>query len=443
MKSQELATFRDSNENNESIVVDEEEIVNPMNNGDLVQNEQLTFEQQKTEQSLFMKYAIAMIPPDLLIRSILEKQCAIGSYFGFKGLIFGYYAAVIPQLKVLHGLSNIIFGLVLLSAVGGALLSMPLVVYLNRKIGSAKSSVLGAVTTCFLLPILGIDGPIYLLIVGLIGLGFGVAWMDVSKNAQAVLFEKVVQKPKLGGFQCVYAVGGVVGALIGGGLASSSFTLFEDFWIYTPPITIPCVIGYFYFYTQEEEIDIQKKAALELEMKTDPKRFSIVSEKGDVDKMNNEAFVETYPTISIRSSMAIIDYLNTNNQENALSKKEILNGLDYESQSNLGKYQCLCTGKKATSKEVLYGLCFLGAIAFLCDGSIGDWSGIYLSETLNASPFVASIGYSVYQFCVAVCRYNLDSLLLLYPKHVMLQASGILGSLGLGLVVLSPSLGRK
>lgn len=46
----------------------------------------------------------------------------------------------------------------------------------------------------------------------------------------------------------------------------------------------------------------------------------------------------------------------------------------------------------------------------------------------------------MYQSCVAITRSYSDVILLTYPRHRLLQASGLFASLGLGIVVMAPSL---
>lgn len=309
--------------------------------------------------------------PDIEDSKIMEKQLAIGWFFIYNGAIFGFYAAIIPNLKKLHGLSNVIFGLVLLAAVGGAILSMPLVIHLNKKIGSAKSSVVGAIVTTILLPLLGIDGPIWLLIIGLVCLGFGVSWFSTSKNAQAVLLEKVIKKPRMGSFQCVYAIGGVCGALIGGGLSSSKLSLFDDFLIYSPTILMPCLLAYFSFFTHEEEILINKLTTVDSssDLNLDYDKNSPTSPSKRKIQANltinplNEPFASNTEDVSIDEIIP-----NSPHTQDSLR----LTVFSPKTQVDQNKIEAVVSNEPiASSQKILISLCCLGILAYMCDGSIG------------------------------------------------------------------------
>ena len=87
-------------------------------------------------------------------------------------------------------------------------------------------------------------------------------------------------------------------------------------------------------------------------------------------------------------------------------------------------------------------LCCTGALAYMGEGSIGDWSAIYLVINLGSSPVVGTLGFAAFQLAVAIGRFSLDSMIETHgiDRRVLLKVSGVLSLIGLGLVTLAPSL---
>lgn len=76
---------------------------------------------------------------------IVRTQYAIIFYFWLQGLILGDFAAVIPVLKTLHEINDVQLGYILLAAVGGAILSLPIVTISHSYLGAGASVTAGTV----------------------------------------------------------------------------------------------------------------------------------------------------------------------------------------------------------------------------------------------------------------------------------------------------------
>ena len=89
------------------------------------------------------------------------------------GIVLGNWIARIPDIKHLHDLSDGIFGLILMAAVGGGLLGFPLISPLVSRYGSYVGVVVGATCIAILTPFIGFPiAEVWVLVLGLIGLGF-------------------------------------------------------------------------------------------------------------------------------------------------------------------------------------------------------------------------------------------------------------------------------
>jgi hypothetical protein len=90
------------------------------------------------------------------------------------GIILGNWVARIPDVKTAHDLSDGVFGLVLMCAVGGGLLSFPFISPIVNRYGSSVGVLAGALSLAVLVPFIGFPiTQIWVLTLGLCGLGFG------------------------------------------------------------------------------------------------------------------------------------------------------------------------------------------------------------------------------------------------------------------------------
>ncbi|MFD1875583.1 MFS transporter [Hymenobacter bucti] len=81
-------------------------------------------------------------------------------------------------------------------------------------------------------------------------------------------------------------------------------------------------------------------------------------------------------------------------------------------------------------------LCF---ILFLTEGSILDWSAVFLSTERAVKPAWAGLGYTVFSLAMLLGRFTGDVLVRRLGGRVMLSFGGLLAALGLTLTVLVPS----
>jgi MFS family permease len=87
-------------------------------------------------------------------------------------------------------------------------------------------------------------------------------------------------------------------------------------------------------------------------------------------------------------------------------------------------------------------LIVIGLIAFaalVAEGSVGDWSAVYLSEYQGADTKTAAAALTVFAFAMAVMRFLGDRLVHRFGPFAVLQSSGLLAALGLIIALLAPS----
>jgi MFS family permease len=86
-------------------------------------------------------------------------------------------------------------------------------------------------------------------------------------------------------------------------------------------------------------------------------------------------------------------------------------------------------------------LAALGAIAFcalLAEGSVYDWSGVYLTTEAAAAPGVAPLGLAAFSLTMGVGRLAGDAVAERMGSATTVRAGALLGALGLGLALVRP-----
>ncbi len=89
----------------------------------------------------------------------------------------------------------------------------------------------------------------------------------------------------------------------------------------------------------------------------------------------------------------------------------------------------------ASPRGIPLGIVFLGALGFCCslgEGSMNDWSSVYLRDALGTSPAVAAIGFAVFSATMTAFRLLGDRLSAWFGPVVLVRGCGAVAGLGLG-----------
>ena len=76
---------------------------------------------------------------------------------------------------------------------------------------------------------------------------------------------------------------------------------------------------------------------------------------------------------------------------------------------------------------------------YLTEGTIADWSSVYLMDVTHASETIAGRGFAVYAFFMAAGRFIGDDLIARFGNMRVLRAGGVLVVIGLVLIIISPT----
>ena len=85
---------------------------------------------------------------------------------------------------------------------------------------------------------------------------------------------------------------------------------------------------------------------------------------------------------------------------------------------------------------VLIGLGVMALLALLAEGSMGDWSAVYLRLSLGTSAAIAAVGFAAFQLTMAAGRFAGDRLVGRLGSEVVVRASASLAAIGLGAALL-------
>lgn len=340
--------------------------------------------------------------------------CTIGTiwYFFFLGAIIGTWAAIIPSLKLFHHLSDAALGGVLIASIAGALTGVPVSAWIMSKWGTKAATISGALLSVALGPIVGIPGHVGLFVFGVVLLGFAAAISDVSMNSMAVLVEKAGNTKKLGMFHACYAIGGMAGSLYGGSMIACGVSVLNLLIVQSLACLLPSLLASKMIFSKRKEEDI------------------------------NQTFEQANADVQTNQSDYLIPQEGCTSNDGHVTQRDpqdlSINDMNIEEPSN--------NTSTSTSKESkfcsfnLFILCLLGCLAYMSEGSIGDWSSVFLQLSLGANPLVGSLGYFFFQLFVAITRYMSDSVVEKFGHKPILLLSGIISCLGISLVVISPSL---
>ncbi len=162
-----------------------------------------------------------MPPGPLRGRVGLRIRVLVTAFFVLDGLVFANWIVRVPDIKAQVGASTGSLGLALLGVSAGAVLTMTVTGRLCRRFGAERMSVVMGLTLSLavMLPALARSVPI--LAAALFAFGVGYGGLNVAMNSVAVDVIAQIGRPVMPGFHAAYSLGGLLGALAGGALASA------------------------------------------------------------------------------------------------------------------------------------------------------------------------------------------------------------------------------
>ncbi|WP_078869406.1 MFS transporter [Streptomyces sp. NRRL B-1347] len=148
-------------------------------------------------------------------------RLAVSTVFFVTGAAFATWAARVPAVQDRLDLSAGQLAVALVGLSGGAFVGLPLVGGLVARYGSRTVLCVGMAVYLAALAGLAFVPGLALLTAALALFACGNTAVDVAMNTQGVLVERAYARPVLGGFHAMFSLGGIVGAGVGGLVASA------------------------------------------------------------------------------------------------------------------------------------------------------------------------------------------------------------------------------
>lgn len=347
-----------------------------------------------------------------------KAKTAICWFFFMQGLMFGNWGGILPVVKKEQGISNTVLGGILVAAVGGAMIALPLVNAATKRFGSGLSLLVGGLLTVVLACLVGLRENIVIFVFAVMALGFGAGWMDVAMNCQAVLCEKLTRTPTLGLFHSMIAIGGLCGALIGGALMQSGFSVLAEL-VMLSIVQLPFVILLScWLYSYQEEKLLSGTGLLNFDSSLRYEKLGTTESPLDFPQTiirGNNSNERSQQSISLSSTSS--GQLETG-------------GVDVQVYDN--------TKPQEVNYWVVSGVSLLCLLSYFGQGSVGDWSAIFLSEEYETNHVMSVLGLAGFNLCLCCGTFFSDYFVIRWGRNRLLILAGIVSALGLLMVSLSP-----
>jgi MFS family permease len=160
-----------------------------------------------------------------------QARLATNILFFLCGLSFASWASRIPDVKESLQLGDAALGSVLFAMPIGSLSALPVAGILINKYSSRKITLFSMLFYFVSMPLLGNANSVIQLAIALYIFGFGGDLLNISMNVQAVNVEKIQQRSIMSSFHAVFSIGFMIGAALGGIIASHNIPVFNHLTI--------------------------------------------------------------------------------------------------------------------------------------------------------------------------------------------------------------------
>lgn len=158
-------------------------------------------------------------PTGLSVAPPRRARAAVTLLFALMGMTMGSWAARIPGVRAQVGVDDIQWGLIILAAPAGSLITLLVVTRLIGTVGARRLALPGAAAVLVTVPLTAASGRIDVLVVAVFVQGAATGLLATPMNALAVLVERDYRRPIMSGFHAVFSLGQLAGGLTGAAAA--------------------------------------------------------------------------------------------------------------------------------------------------------------------------------------------------------------------------------
>jgi MFS family permease len=150
----------------------------------------------------------------------IKARKALWISFFLMGVVNMAWVPRIPEIKEILGITNGQFGFIFLGSTFGSILAGQFSGRVIHRFGTKGVLMISSLIFPVGLMIMGIATNPWILLAGLILMGFGVVVTDICDNAQAVEVEKIINKKCMTSFHGAWSLGSFVTTIFGGVMAA-------------------------------------------------------------------------------------------------------------------------------------------------------------------------------------------------------------------------------
>jgi predicted MFS family arabinose efflux permease len=330
--------------------------------------------------------------------SVLRRaRIAVSLLFLLYGTILGTWTARIPAVKHRLALTDGQLSLALLAFAAGAIIGMQASGRLVDRYGSTAVMIPAVLADGVLLVGPALAPGLPALAAALLAFGVVHGILNVAMNVNAVEVQRVRQRPMISSCHAVYSIGGFAGAGIGGLFASAALGATPTFLTVTVLVAATSIWA--------------ARWALPRDAAADPAPA-------------DPAPADPAPADSVTA-------------EPVTAEPEAADPV------NAGR---ATADPKTAAGRAMRGVLFLGLLVFCClvgEGAAADWGSVYLRDSLGTGAGLAASAYAAFSIAMMAGRLVGDRLAARLGPVVLVQACGVLASVGLavGLAVNRPLAG--
>ncbi|HEY4462632.1 MAG TPA: MFS transporter [Streptosporangiaceae bacterium] len=316
-------------------------------------------------------------------------RIAVSTYFLLLGLTSAVWVARIPAVKERLALSDGQLGIALLAVPAGLMLGTQAGGRLVDRFGSGRMTQVAGVVSCLLLLAPGIAASMAGLMVALLATGIAGGALDVSMNSHGVRVEIAYRRPVMASMHACYSLGGFAGALFGGAFAWADIGPEPAFVAAgLPAAAVAAGAGRW--------LSGLPPAA---PAGPDPRPAAAAAPPGPP-------------------------------------------GLPHQRSAQHPHEPGPAVSRRALSRTgwLVLALGILGLCALVGEGAAGDWSAVYLHDSLGASAGLAAVGYGVFSVMMTAGRLLGDRLAARLGPVRLVRGCGLLAAAGLTAGLLSHSI---
>ncbi|MER5645642.1 MFS transporter [Streptosporangium sp. NPDC002524] len=309
--------------------------------------------------------------------------------FVLAGLLCGSMTVRIPALSDKLGLSESSVGATLLVWGLGALVTMQSMRGVMTRFGSRSILRVAAPLTAITLALLAVapSFPLVLAASGLFGMAFGA--VDVAMNAQGSAVERAYGRPLMNGMHAGWCVGAISAGLLGTAAIAAGLSITVHLTL-VALLALPVAALVSRSYLPDPVTAIGRSA------KNRPAKNQPIKDRSSKDRSSEG-----------RSSEG------RSPEDRGVARRRM--------------------------PPVVYLLGVIAFCAFMVEGTVADWNGLYLRDVLGAPEALAALGYPIFEAGMLAGRLTGDRVRARFGARGMMVASGLATAATFGVVLTAPT----